>query len=30
MAGSAARKRTWPQIEGWLAQRSGVPGGHEA
>lgn len=30
MAGSAARKRTWPQIEGWLAQRSGVPGGDEA
>lgn len=26
MAGSAARKRTWPQIEGWLAPRSGAQG----
>lgn len=30
MAGSAARKRTWPQIEGWLAPRSGSPGGGTA
>ncbi len=26
MAGSAAKKRTWPQIESWLAARSGTPG----
>ena len=25
MAGSAAIKRTWPQIDSWLAPRSGAP-----